>query len=136
MVKVKRMKTRQKQVLNQEKNRNESRRLELEGKMAYCTGTEHYYKSPVHCFLYTDGVKTFAQEAGAYWFLSELNVFIRDCKEFTSFKLVVKDSKAEILVNDKPRKKIPFTDCPEGEWLFFYEPNGNPEKVLMWCNEY
>lgn len=130
---MKRTKTRQKQVNEQMERQKTSAQLELEAKMAYCYGTEHYYNSPVLCFLYTDGVKTFVNEAGAYWFLSELNKFIYKAKDFTSFNLVVKNGKADIFQDDKKVKHIAFTDCPDGEWLFFYEPSAN---VLMWHGEY
>lgn len=107
--------------------------LRLENIMANCIGTEHYYTNPVLCYRYTDGVKTFAIEAGAYWFLSELNPFIYKLKRFSSFKLKVKDNRGEILIDDQPKKKIPFTDCPDGEWEFFFEPEAN---LLMWNMEY
>ena len=109
------------------------KQLRLENIMAQCIGTEHYYTNPVICYKYTDGVKTFAQEAGAYWFLSELNRFIYKCRNFCSFKLKVKNNKAEIFMDDQPKKKIHFTDCPDGEWEFFYEPEAN---LLMWNMEY
>lgn len=107
--------------------------LRLENIMENCIGTEHYYNSPVLCYLYTDGVKTFAVEAGAYWFLSELNPFIYKSKDFASFKLDVKEGKADIYKDDRKVKHIAFTDCPDGEWEFFYEPQAN---LLMWRGEY
>lgn len=130
---MKRTKTTKKLVEKQKINAKTSKQLELEAKMAYCYGTEHYYNSPVLCYLYTDGVKTFAQEAGAYWFLSELNRFIYGQKEFCSLSLIVNKSKGDIYKDDKKVKHIPFTDCPDGEWKFFYEPQAN---VLMWNMEY
>lgn len=107
--------------------------LRLENIMANCIGTEHYYNNPVLCYLYTDGVKTFASEAGAYWFLSELNKYIFKNKLFTSFKLKVENGKADIYKDDRKEKHISFTDCPDGEWEFFYEPEAN---LLMWNGEY
>lgn len=133
---MKRTKTTKKQVEKQKISAKTSKQLELEAKMAYCYGTKHYYNSPVLCYLYTDGVKTFVQEAGADWFLSELNRFIYKQKEFCSLKLVVNNSKADILKDGKKVKHISFTDCPDGEWEFFYAPNGNPQNVLMWNGEY
>ena len=127
------MKTRRKQIAEQVKRQKTSQQLELEGKMAYCTGTEHYYKSPVLCYQYTDGVQTFAQEAGAYWLLSEFNRFVYGEKNFTALKLIVNDGKGDIYKNDVKVKHISFTDCPDGEWIFYYEPQAN---VMMWCGEY
>jgi hypothetical protein len=33
------------------------------------TGTENYYRHPFGKALFTDGVKYFAETAGAYWFI-------------------------------------------------------------------
>ena len=54
-------------------------------------------------------------------------------KEFMNIMLKVSDSKGVILVDGKEKKEIPYTDCPDGEWEFFYEPES---KVLMWRGEY
>ena len=133
---MKRTKERQKQVIEQRKKAKTSAQLELEAKMAYCYGTEHYYTDSIICYTYTDGVRTFVKEAGAGWLLTEFNKFIYGQKEFCSLKLVVKDNKADILKDGKKVKHIAFTDCPDGEWEFFYEPNGVPSRVLMWNGEY
>jgi len=38
--------------------------------LAHFTGTEHYYRHPLHGkFLHTDGVHYLAEHAGAYWLL-------------------------------------------------------------------
>lgn len=109
--------------------------LELENKMAYCYGTEQYYRSVLLPFLYTDGVKTFAENAGggAYWFLSECARVVKGLTDFASIVLKVKDGKADIMVNDENKKHIAYTDCPDGDWEFFYEPES---KVLLWNGEY
>lgn len=109
--------------------------LKLENIMDYCYGTEHYYRNQLLPFLYTDGVKTFVENAGngAFWFLTECSAYTVRAKEFMGITLKVKDSKGIILVDDKEKKKIPYTDCPDGEWEFFYEPES---KVLMWRGEY
>ena len=133
---MRRMKTRQKQVNAQRERQKTSAQLELEAKMAYCYGTENYYVDPSVCYTYTDGVRTFVKEAGAGWLLTEFNRFICGQKEFCSLKLVVKDSKADILKDGKKVKHIAFTDCPDGEWEFFYQPDGVPPRVLMWHGEY
>lgn len=108
---------------------------ELEEKMAYCYGSEHYYRGQLLPFLYTDGVRTFVQNAGggAYWFLMECARIAKDMKDFGSIVLDVKGSKADILVDGKRKKHISYTDCPDGEWTFYYSPEDN---VLLWRGEY
>lgn len=116
------------------KQQNKSpERLRLENVMANCIGTEHYYTSPILVYRYTDGVKTFACEAGAYWFLSELNRFVWKVKDFEKFTLKVEYGMADIFLGDKKVRHIAFTDCPEGEWEFFYDRASN---LLMWNMEY
>lgn len=109
--------------------------LKLENIMENCYGTEHYYKNIMIPFVYTDGVKTFIENAGggAVWFLTECMAYTVKAKEFIGITLRVKDGKGSILVDDKEKKKIPYTDCPDGDWEFFYEPES---KVLMWRGEY
>ena len=109
--------------------------LSLESKMSYCYGTERYYKSNMLPFVYTDGVKTFVENAGggSFWFLTECLAFINGLADFSSIVLKVKGGKADIVVNGEIKKHIAFTDCPDGDWEFFYEPDG---KVLLWNGEY
>lgn len=112
---------------------------ELENYMAYFYGTEYYYKT-MWGFVHTDGVKGFADKAGAYWFIDEVGAFLMSHpkfrQEFFSIELVVTGSKADIIYRRDSRdviykKHIPFTDCPEGNWLFYYSNN-----VMMWNGEY
>lgn len=71
---------------------------ELEEIMAQCYGTENYYREFLLSYLYTDGVKTFAMNAGggAFWFLQEVNGMIVNNKirqsedNLTSIHLKVK----------------------------------------------
>lgn len=117
---------------------------ELQNMMAQCYGTEQYYREKLLSYLYTDGVKTFAMNAGngAFWFLQEVNGMIVDNKiresedYFSSIHLISKDGKADIVIkNDNKtfKKHISYTDCPEGDWTFYYVSDQN---VLMWCGEY
>ena len=110
-----------------------SERLRLESIMAQCYGTINYWKEPLLLFKYTDGVKTFADNAGAYWFLYEVNRLLVDSDRIVSYKLVVNDGKVDILRDGEKVRKISYTDCPEGEWEFFYSPF---DKVFMWNMEY
>ena len=105
-------------------------------------GTENYYKSPLTNCVYTDGVKYFAEEAGAYWFLDlvlhEYRALVH--KElFLSITLKVSRESAVIEVSDgngsyaKPRL-IDHTDCADGEYNFYFV-QGEPT-VLMLASEY
>ena len=109
--------------------------LQLENHMAHYTGTEHYYRYMGSRFVYTDGVKGFAEKAGAYWFIDLCFSHIVTLPEdFYSIKLVVKNEKATVIIKGEKevaRQNISYTDCPEGEWLFFYTDN-----VLLWNMEY
>lgn len=103
-------------------------------------GTEHWYRHPlVRAVLYTDGVKFFAEKAGAYWFLDILatEVYPLLKKEpFLLIRLIVQGHKAQILVDDGNdnqlwERDIEFTDCPEGEWWFYFTDN-----VILLPSEY
>lgn len=88
---------------------------------------------------YTEGVRAFAENAGAYWFLdiaaTELFALQRN-EDFLTVILHVEGTKAKITAddgngNDLFTKSIDYTDCPEGEWKFFFTGN-----VLMLPSEY
>ncbi len=106
------------------------------------TGTDHWYRHPLNRnMLYTDGVKYFADNAGngAYWFLDicATELYELQAEEgFISVWLDVQDDKAMIAAddgNDKDlySKTIEYTDCPPGEWKFFFT-----DKVLLLTSEY
>lgn len=116
----------------------------LEQIMAQCYGTENYYREMLLSYLYTDGVKTFAMNAGngAFWFLQEVNGMIVDNKirqsddDMTTIHLKVKNGKADIILENnghKYTKHISYTDCPDGDWVFYYFTNDN---LLIWNGEY
>ena len=113
---------------------------ELQQIMSYCYGTEHYYKIPTYSFKYTDGIKTFCEKAGAYWLLDIVESVCRTHKEihndFILIELSVnKDNQATITFEDTKgiffKQNIPFTDCPEGTWRFYFDNN-----VFFWNGEY
>lgn len=111
---------------------------ELETIMSNCCGTEHYHKAPLVPFMHTDGVETFVEHAQAFWFIGEcFTAYVRHHEEpFLLFRLKVEGSKALLEVEDGDCKvletrKIPFTDCPDGEWVFYL-----CDDVLMWHMEY
>lgn len=101
---------------------------DLKAALAHCTGSEHWYRHAlVRPFLYTDGVKLFADMAGAYWFLDIIatEVFRYQAREeFIHIKMDVKGGAAVITADDGNgavfwSRNIDFTDCPEGEWRFY-----------------
>lgn len=117
--------------------------LELKNEMSYYYGTEHYYENGLYRFKYTDGVKAFCEKAKAFWFLDVVNslLFEKETRErmeggFIFVKLIVKEDNTAV-VRFKDREKvfyeqsIPFTDCPIGEWVFYFDSG-----VLMWNGEY
>lgn len=105
-------------------------------------GTDNYYKHPFTRSVYTDGVKYFAEQAGAYWFLdvvlTEWDALVRR-EGFLTITLRVSRGSAVIDVSDgngsyvKPRH-IDYTDCPDGDYRFFFVA-GEP-CVLMLSSEY
>lgn len=103
------------------------------------TGTEQWYKHPFSKVTYTDGVKYFAEKAGAYWFIDKvlleyLPLYTKH--EFLHITLTVLGSTAFVRVtdgNDLILKKdhVEYTDCPEGEYEFFLTND-----VLLLTSEY
>ena len=112
---------------------------ELREGLRQFSGTEHWYKMPFSKATYTDGVKYFAETAGAYWFLdivaTELAPMQRK-EEFIHIILSVANNEALIRAGDGNEnnfwsRKISFTDCPEGDWHFYLTNN-----VLLLPGEY
>ena len=118
--------------------------LELKAIMDYCTGTKNYYYSPLMTMKYTDGVKTFARNAQANWLLADICAYKEYVKKANpeeymfSIHLIVKDNQADLIFKDGDghisyQHHYRITDCPEGDWLFFYYVD---EDVLIWNGEY
>jgi len=97
----------------------------------YHGGDQTYFHNLNQNVIYTSGVRHFAQSAGAYWFLDILATepkIRRQGQDFALILLTVKDKKAKIIVTDGNdgtpgifKRNIDFTDCPEGEWKFYFE---------------
>ena len=113
---------------------------DLSNLMSYCYGTEHYYTNPIHSFKYTDGVKTFCENAQSYWLLDIVNSVCRFYKRMHQDLIIIKlevnkDNKASISFEDTYgiffSQIVPFTDCPEGTWMFYFNDN-----VFFWNGEY
>lgn len=107
---------------------------ELRSQLAQFQGGDQTYRHNfARSVIYTSGVKYFADNAGggARWFLDILATepkIRRQGQDFALILLKVKDSKAKIIVTDGNdgtpgifKRNVDFTDCPEGEWKFYFE---------------
>ena len=108
--------------------------------MALCYGTEDYHTNDNLSFDYTDGVKTFCENAEAYWLLDLVESVVKTKPEMNSDLICItlkvkEDNTARITFRKRIKiihnQKIPFTDCPNGEWKFYYK-----DKTFFWCDEY
>jgi hypothetical protein len=107
------------------------------------TGTETWFRHNLNRkVLYTEGVQFFAENAGggAYWFLDIIATEgITACagRPFMIVTLKVENKKATITGADDTdippfwTKEVMFTDCPEGEWVFYFIDN-----ILLLPSEY
>lgn len=106
------------------------------------TGTENYYRHPFGKALFTDGVKYFAETAGAYWFI---DIVVTECASlveregFLTIYLKVGNGRATVEVRDGDgiallENRIDYTDCPEGVYKFYFI-HGEPT-VLLVASEY
>lgn len=119
----------------------DEKKFKLINAMALCTGTEDYYTNENISFDYTDGVKIFCKTVEAYWLLDLVESVVKTKPEMNSnilvgIKLKVKnDNTAVITFKDGVKlfykQEIPYTDCPQGEWRFYYK-----DKVFFWYEEY
>lgn len=117
---------------------------QLEEIMSQCYGTEHYYRTMIPHFLYTDGVKTFCDNANAYWFLTDVIAYSTEFimkDSFFSVNLVIKDSVGKIIITDGNRKKYKqvndiMTDCPDGEWKFYIEKDLDGDAIMLYYLEH
>ena len=117
---------------------------ELKSLMGNYYGTECYHRMPLTNLLVTDGVLAFAKYAGACWFLTDVALFRKEAfkknpeEEMFSVHLIVKDGKADMNYIDGDghccySKHYAYTDCPEGDWVFYYFKS---ENLLIWNGEY
>ena len=113
---------------------------QLASYLAQFTGTENWYRHGiVRGILYTDGVKYFADTAGAWWFVDDCIIEYAPLMKqhgFLTITLDVADSQAKITVDDGndnvlATKAIPYTDCPAGSYKFYFTND-----VLLLPSEY
>jgi hypothetical protein len=114
--------------------------MNLQDDLRQFTGTEQYHFNPLYKWLkYTDGVKYFAQNAGAYWFLDIVGTEYHDLAKTEPFLVInflSQNNQATIQAEDGDYKElalrhIDFTDCPEGKYKFFLI-----DDVLLLSSEY
>jgi hypothetical protein len=109
--------------------------MTLASELSQFTGTEEWYRHPLNRRVtYTEGVKYFAEKAGAYWFLdilaTEVAGLINDDQPFIMVRLIVSDNQAIITADDGQSddllwsRKIEFTDCHDGNWPFYMATGG------------
>jgi hypothetical protein len=120
---------------------------DLEQTLSQHYGSATYYKYPLGPMRYTEGVHCFAENAGggAHWLLDILGTepAIRDLVLTSGFALatlkVVGSGATLTVVEDiglKPvhKQRIPYTDCPEGEWQFYLEVTEDDKgEVVFMC---
>lgn len=121
---------------------------ELLNGLAYCTGTEQYWKLPGFLgssMKYTDGVQYLAQNADCYWLLTAIASYQPELKSkhkrvypFQLWELKVKEDHSAVLTcaedSDIPpviTQAIEFTDFPLPEFKLWLV-NG----VLLLPSEY
>ena len=117
-----------------------NKRVEILHALGFCFGTEHYYRNRNKTFNYTDGVKIFCKKVHAYWLLDIVDSVVRTKYEmnegFIRITLKVKDNHTARITFKKGiyliyKQEIPFIDCPEGDWNFYYQKN-----LFFWIGEY
>ena len=123
--------------------------------MSSSTGTEKYYRPFFfNTMVYTDGVRTFAEQCQAHWVIDLVNSYMKKIQnnhrrtgEWMYFiQLKVKDHKASVRiyreVDEKKktvaRQDIPYTDLPNVELKFYLQlaQEEPPVFCLMCPSEY
>jgi len=114
---------------------------ELKTEMQQCTGTTGYHKLTWLPLLATDGVKTVAEKAGAFWLVDAIASYQANPEvkklAIQFWRLEVKDNAAVLYcVEDSgmPRiveQEIEYTDFPDGDWRFYVQHG-----IIMLPGEY
>jgi hypothetical protein len=81
--------------------------------------------------LYSEGVKALAEKCQAYWLIDKVASHQRGrvrAHDFQVWTLTVKDGKGEVVADDGNgnviiKQKIPFTDFPYDQAIFWVEGN-------------
>lgn len=126
---------------------------ELQQELNQHYGSESVFRHAlVRNVCYTEGVQAFAQHAGggAYWLLDILAtepaiLRLARAEGIAFATLAVKDGKAVLSVaadSGVPpvfSQVIPYTDCPDGDWLFYLQPTevvGQEVIMILLPSEY
>jgi len=112
---------------------------ELRNALRQFTGTENWYRHELtQNMTYTDGVKFFADRAGAYWLVDimAMQPEISQAPFSHVALLVMEDETASLVADDgdgnvQYSRNIVFTDCPVGLWQFYVT-----DRVIMLPSEY
>lgn len=100
---------------------------QLRSELMQFIGTEAWHRHWTKRLIYTDGMEFFCEQAGCFWLLDIIGTEIfhlQKKSEFLLIKFDVADGKALISTTDGNqqvlfKKRIKFTDAPEGEWSFY-----------------
>jgi len=114
----------------------------LRGLLAQHIGSQQKFRHFASRAHYTEGVRHFAEQAGAFWLLdiimTEPKILEGMRREgFIVIALNVKEGKGSLTARrdtDCPNlfeRFIAYTDCPEGEWRFYFSND-----MLMLPSEY
>lgn len=137
---------------------------DFEDIMARNYGSMHFYTNMLgKSFVYTEGVKEFAETFECYWFIDFVESYIQDIDKFVKKNLYktelmdsctmdvllkVKDNKAEVDIvafgyDEKAEKeietlvvqrKISFTDMPDGDYKLYL--GAGDRYTLLLTSEY
>jgi len=124
------------------KEQKAKKQIQLLQELKQFSGSEQFYRNPLfQKFVYTEGVKHLAEQAGAYWlidhiFSNQYDLYL-SVEEFQVWKITVQeDDSASIQVEDGNGRMIKtyelgFTDFPLHEFELWFI-NG----ALLLPNEY
>lgn len=115
---------------------------ELTSELAQFTGTSHWYRHNLNSDItYTDGVKFFAETAGAYWLLdiiaTQPEILGTMQTGMAVIKLQVNNDTTAVLIcedgnyNPTYSRPLEFTDAPVGVWVLWFTDN-----VILLPSEY
>lgn len=101
--------------------------MDLQHELRQFTGTESWYRHSLSKLVYTDGVKHFADVAGAYWVIDLIATEVlplADKERFISITLTVDGVNDKIAATDGNDSElwvlpIDYTNCPIGVYEFY-----------------
>jgi len=112
---------------------------ELERNLMMFCGSEKFYRHPLtRQYIYTEGVKFLADNAGAYWLIDAI-VSYRRKEEFQVWVLKVKNESAVLTMQEDTSlgwpalvtQEIPYTDFPLSEMKLYCQNNGQGFTIFL-----